>query len=214
MSNHEDVIADILKDFKAPGRAYSPAKRSVLFILASVFFSITLTELLGTYTVQQVLGNPEKKALYLQLISGMILLSTLSLYAFKKIIPGEIISKRHKLAIGTSTATLLTSFIYLAVNPGPEHVHPMRPSCVFEVIFVGLLTLPLILRVFKRSEFFTDKILFWSAGLISGLFPALLMQVACSHEAWHALLLHYAPVILFGLIGMTLMRKIYIQRNR
>ena len=81
-----------------------------------------------------------------------------------------------------------------------------RPECWLEVLGYGTVFLLLFVGMVERRRIRFS----WGGGtlygLIAGLVPASLMQLACMYDPAHGLHFHYFPMIFLVIAGLALMR--------
>ncbi len=81
-----------------------------------------------------------------------------------------------------------------------------REECWHEVVIYGTACLVLFVVMIRRGWVRFSWKLGWLYGLVAGLIPAALMQLACMYVPEHALKFHYLPVLFLVPAGLLFMR--------
>jgi hypothetical protein len=143
-----------------------------------------------------------------ELAAGMAL-SLLAFYIlFASNIPGKKIDPGIYLTAFISlfifTGAVVASF--LITSPEASSIGA-RLFCEVEVLIYGGLSLGGFLFLTRRGLLVSDWPINLLLGISAGLIPALIMQLACMYDPRHALIYHFGPVVLLGLVGWGLSSK-------
>jgi len=143
-------------------------------------------------------------------VLGALLLAAAGAYlAMARAVPGEPISGKILAAFWLLAAVFLLGFGAGFTHFAPE-TSPVgaRHACWLEVLVYGGVCLLaftiLIRRGFVRFSWKTGMLY----GLMAGLVPAALMQLACMYDPMHALIFHYLPAVILIPVGLAVMRLI------
>ena len=141
--------------------------------------SALLLVLLGAYiaAAQAVPGCKISLPLHVQLTGAMVALSLCIVGGFAH--------------LGPESSTL-----------GARH----SPGCWLEVLVYGTLVLALFAFLIRRGYVRFSPWQGMLYGLVAGLIPAVLMQLACMYDPHHGLMFHYAPVVIVMLLGILVSR--------
>jgi len=145
----------------------------------------------------------------LEVASGLLIALLGAYLALARSVPGERISPSAGMAFGVLAVVFL-----LGLAAGFSHFAPetspvgARHACWLEVLVYGGVCLLaftiLIRRGFVRFSWKTGMLY----GLMAGLVPAALMQLACMYDPMHALIFHYLPAVILIPVGLAVMRLI------
>ncbi len=151
----------------------------------------------------------------IELLSG-ILLSFLALYiAFKKLIPGETISSPLRFSSQVSSATFLIALVigFFLISPesSPEGA---RAFCDVEILIYGGGWLTGLVFLSRHGLLKTGGWENYLYGFSAGMVPAVIMQIACMYDPWHALIFHFGPVLILTFSGPFLIRRFLVYRTQ
>jgi hypothetical protein len=91
----------------------------------------------------------------------------------------------------------------MAPSPEPTLVGA-RAACNLEVVCYGGGAMFFLLLVARRGYLRPSPGTSLMFGVVGGLIPATLMQIACIYDPWHAVSHHYGPILLLMVIGAFL----------
>ena len=150
--------------------------------------------------------------LFLIEIAGALLFSACGAYVLMvRSTPGARLSRGMRIGLWTLGGLYIIAFTSSLTHWAPEAtIAGKRDGCWAEVVVHGAACLLLfVVMIFRGWVRFSWRlgVLY---GLVAGLVPAVLMQLACLYAPTHALLFHYLPVLILvpvGLLAMRLVRK-------
>ena len=151
----------------------------------------------------------------LEVLSG-ILVSFLALYlAFKKLIPGETISSPLRLSSQVITVAFLCALIISFFLISPESSSEgARAFCDIEILIYGGGWLFGLVFMSRKGLLKTGEWENYLYGFSAGMVPAIIMQVACMYDPWHALIFHFGPVLILTFSGPFLISRFIAFRNQ
>ncbi len=188
-----------------------PSRRAFLWFALALVLSAALMVSVQVFRpglADQFLQHP----IFLVEVVGALLFSGWGAYvAMVRATPGERLS-RASMAVATATAVLFAvgmagSFTHLAPESTADGA---RHACFMEVIIYGAICLLLFVLMVRRGFVRYSWKLGLLYGIVAGLVPAALMQLACMYDPMHGLIFHYLPIVVLvpvGLLAMRLVRK-------
>jgi len=200
-ANEKQFIKNLSQSLK-PMRTFNPFHRTIfwllLFIPSTVLFMLYLQAYRPTF-LDHLIHYPRFS---LEIVSGCLLGSLFVFSFFGSIIPGYRFSKKIIMSGFVFLALLLISLFLSFIDPSPPESHlGARPYCAEEAFayeILGVLSLIVFLRNIDWRISFTYCLF---AGIGVGLFPALLMEMACMYTPMHALFFHFGPSVFVGIFA-------------
>lgn len=143
-------------------------------------------------------------------IASALLFSAAAAYVlFTRSTPGERTSRGMKAGLWILAVLFVIGFAAGFSPLAPEtSTVGARHECWLEVVKYGAFGLGLFIVMIRRGfiRFSWKRGVLY--GLIAGLVPAALMQLACMFNPMHALIFHYLPVVVLVPVGLLAMRII------
>lgn len=121
--------------------------------------------------------------------------------------PGERLPRRAVAGLCILGALFIAAFASSFTHLAPESTMVgKRDACWHEIVIYGGVCLLMFVVMIRRGWVRFTWRLGWLYGLIAGLIPAALMQLACMYVPEHSLKFHYLPVLILVPIGVLAMR--------
>jgi len=184
-----------------------PYKRALLWFAAAFVISVGAMRYVQVFRpgfAEQLAQHP----FFLIEVASSLLFAPLGAYvALARATPGERIPRWAITGLWILAALLVIGLAAGFTSLAPESsTVGARHACWLEVLVYGsiclLLFAGMVLRGLVRFSW-CRGVLF---GLIAGLVPASLMQLACMYSPPHGLMFHYLPVVLLVPAGLVVMR--------
>ena len=100
---------------------------------------------------------------------------------------------------------LAGSLVFDALNvPAEASAAGARHACWLEVLLYGGLALIALLLMARRAMLRFSPLAACVFGLVAGLVPAALMQLACMYHPYHGLVCHFGPVLILVVLSLLL----------
>ncbi len=202
---NQDLIDQLLDDLTPVRRVFSPFKRALLWFVIGASINILLILNFAPNLLSSE-GLFEHTRVWLEIFSGFVFIFSLSFFIFKKVIPGEEVSRAQFSGLLISALAFLgiySSSFFLEQNHLISSLWAF-PACEKHILIWGLAPLPALFYIYSKGLFMDKKKVFFLTGLMTCIFPALLMQLACDPSLWHSLAFHYAPVLYISVFGLAL----------
>lgn len=186
-----------------------PSRRALLWYAIAFVISAVLMYFVQVFRpgfASQLLHHP----FFLIEIASALLFSFGGAYLLlSHSIPGERGPKRLVVGLYTLAVLFAVGLVASFTSLAPESTTVgARHACWLEVLAYGAICL-VVMIVMMRRGFVRFS---WSRGmlygLVAGLVPAALMQLACMYNPSHALVFHYLPTLVLVVLGLVLMRMI------
>jgi hypothetical protein len=207
-------IHQLVLDLK-PKRQWSAFSRLVFWmfsIISICSFVMILYKPFRSNSLSDLFSYPR---FLLEIVSAFCFSSFLVYSLFASLIPSFKI-KKSIVVLGLSSGSLFITTLLLSLFTHSPAVSKLgaRPHCVEEVFVYGLVSILSFLLYLKHSDYLPSQFHFFTLGMGVGIIPASLMQLACMYDPIHALLFHYGPIILVGLLGLSLpqIKRIFMNR--
>jgi hypothetical protein len=135
---------------------------------------------------------------------GLLAISITAVVAFRAAIPGALNIRFARLATALM-AIWLASYVVGLYSPALEpSMLGKRPHCFWETLVYAvppvLVALVMMRRLYPLQPVQTAMVF----GLVSGMIPALYMQIACMYIPAHILQFHVLPGMLVSLVGAAI----------
>lgn len=207
----QEFIKELAATNRRRGPLMLPSRRALLWYVMAFIVSAT-----WMYSVQvfrpgfseQLLHHP----LFLLELASALLIAPLGAYVtLVHATPGERVPRAAVLVLWS-----LATLFFIGLASGFSTLAPetstvgARHECWLEVLEYGAICLLMFVLMVRRGwvRFSWERGILY--GLIAGLVPAALMQLACMYNPMHALVFHYLPataLIPLGLVAMRMVRK-------
>ena len=207
--NKQDFIDDLVSRHK-PVKLFRAGQKLTQWLILTIslnFFSMYIVQGFRPDFFKQLVSYPR---FLFEIVSGSLLCIFLLYFSIRILIPGVQLIKKHfiwlSICFSVFFATLLLSWW---IPSPPESSLGMRAHCNFEVFVYGTVGFVITFFYFKNFDLGVSRFQMASISLGSGLVPALFMQMACMYSPSHALVAHYGPVFLIGILGFLFYYCIY-----
>ncbi len=207
----QSFISELAVDRRRRRPLLLPSLRALLWFIVAACVSALWMRSVQAFRP----GFPDQLAhhpLFLVEIVSAFLFSALGAYLLlARATPGERIPRTVVAALWILGLLFLGGFASSFTHLAPEATMVgKRDACWHEVVTYGAVCMLLFVIMIRRGWVRFSWRLGWLYGLVAGLIPAALMQLACMYVPAHALKFHYLPVLILvpaGLLAMRLVRK-------
>lgn len=202
-------IKDLAANHRSRRPLMLPLRRALLWYVIALCVSALLMHSVQVYRpgfLGQLMHHP---FFLLEIVSALLIAPLAAYLALANAVPGERVSRKASLGL-----VLLSLLFVISFSAGFTHLAPetspvgARHACWMEVVVYGTLCLLLFGIIIGRGWVRFSWKLGFLYGILAGLVPAALMQLACMYNPMHALVFHYLPTVLLIPLGLVLMRAI------
>ena len=212
MTSRDELIDRLVQELPATTRRPAVGGMAALWLLVSLCYVVAVTALVGPLrpgALQQVAESPHY---LLEMLLGAAAITGLGIALFFAAVPGALgrwgLSAVLVLPL-LWLATLALGLEYPALHSG---MAGKRDHCYLEAMLYALPPLALALYGQRRLYPLHPAMCALFAGLAAGLLPAWYMQLACMHDASHALAFHVLPGLLMVPLALLFARRIILRR--
>lgn len=184
-----------------------PSRRAILWFAVALAISVAAMRFVQVFRpgfVDQLAQHP---FFLIEVVSALLFAPLGSYVALARATPGERIPRSAIIGLWVLTALMAIGLGAGFTTLAPESsTVGARHACWLEVLVYGAICLLLFAGMVRRGRVrfsWSPGILY---GLIAGLVPASLMQLACMYSPSHGLLFHYLPTLLLIAVGLVAMR--------
>jgi hypothetical protein len=187
-----------------------PLRRAVIWFAAAFIISAAWMHAVQVFRpgfVSQLAHHP---FFLLEIASALLLAAAGAYAAFVHAIPGERIARGTSILLWVLTSMFIISLAAGFTGLAPESSKVgARHACWLEVVVYGATVLVVFLLMIRRGwvRFSLNRGLFY--GVVAGLIPAALMQLACMYDPMHGVRFHYLPVVFLIPAGLLVMRVVH-----
>jgi len=201
VNKHDTLISKLSQDLTPVSPPPAINKLAVAWFLLSAIYVVAVTHLFGPARPGAFAQLGTEPRFLLETLLGVVAILWFSLLAFRSAIPAAL-GRRFAIAGYVLMALWLAQYVIGFVSPALEPSRlGKRNYCYIETIIYAL---PVILAGFyivRRLYPLSPKRTAMSIGLVSGMLPALYMQIACMYEPLHILAFHILPGLL--MVGVS-----------
>ena len=208
----KQLINDLAKDLEPSRRTWRWPLVWFLWLLGTAAYVGLATLWLGPFRpgfTTQMLSVP---TFTLEMLLGVCAVGGLAMLALVSSIPGRSIKWLTLFACIASTAWLLTIAVGLWWPVLEPSMSGKRDHCVWEAYVYSIPPLLVMLHMQGRRFSLAPGLSRAAAAGAAGFAPAVIMQIACMHQAEHALLFHLAPALML-VVAMVLIGLIWGKRS-
>ena len=204
MNRHDELINELSADLTAVKPATNVGVLAWVWLATSTAYVILLTHLWGPIrpnAFQQLAGEPR---FFVETLLGVAAIATTALAAFKAAVPGALSHRLASLSAGL-LGLWLASYVLGLFSPALEpSMLGKRPHCLWETLVYALppaiVGFVLVRRLYPLRPIRTATVV----AMVSGLIPALYMQLACMYAPAHMLAFHVLPGLSVAIVGTAL----------
>lgn len=198
----DSVINQLVEDLSSEQR-WLPGFMSVLLWLLLSTVLVTLLLLLVSPlrpgVGEQLLTVPR---FLLETLLGVAMLIAVAAVSLKTAVPAGHSPGLVGLALAL-TILWLSNFVVGLYFPTMElGMSGKREHCILETLIYSIPTMLAGFWLVKRGYVLNWPLAGLMVGLVAGLIPGQLMQLACMYEARHILVTHIAPALLVAVLGV------------
>ena len=204
MNRHDELINELSADLTAVKPATNVGVLAWVWLATSTAYVILLTHLWGPIrpnAFQQLAGEPR---FFVETLLGVAAIAMTALAAFKAAVPGALSHRLASLSAGL-LGLWLASYVLGLFSPALEpSMLGKRPHCLWETLVYALppaiVGFVLVRRLYPLRPIRTATVV----AMVSGLIPALYMQLACMYAPAHMLAFHVLPGLSVAIVGTAL----------
>jgi len=211
--DRETFIRDLVTGHRPVRPLASPLPRTIGWFLLTLVANIVIMTLVQRFRpgfAGQLVSAPR---LLIEVAGGLFSVAALAYLVLAGTIPGERVPRGVRVGIAVLVFVFVGSIAIALVDPSPEpSLLGARAACDLEVLCYGGASMIFLLLVARKGYLRFSPGRSLAFGVIAGLIPATLMQIACLYDPWHALSYHYGPILLLTLIGAFLSKLLASRR--
>ena len=204
MNKRDELIRELSANLETVRPAPAPDLSALAWLFGSALFVVALTHLWGPIrpnALQQLTTQPR---FLLETLCGVAAIALTAVVAFRTGVPG---------ALGTGFARTsavlmlvwLASYVAGLYSPALEpSMLGKRPHCLWETLVYALPPMLAGFMLVRRLHPLRPVKTAMVIGLVSGMVPALYMQIACMYVPAHILLFHVLPGMVVSVIGAAI----------
>jgi hypothetical protein len=199
MNRRDDLIEQLSTDLEPVRPAPAADLISVAWLLVSAVYVVLLTHLWGPIRPNALHQLATEPRFFAETALGVVAIVLVALAAFRAAVPGALSSGLRRLAFAL-LVLWLASYVVGLYSPALEpSMLGKRPHCLWETLVYALP--PALVGIYLVRRFYPLTPVRTAAlvGLVSGMIPALYMQLACMYAPSHILLFHILPGSLMAL---------------
>ena len=206
-------IGELVADHRPRGALMLPGRRSAVWFAASTLLTVVFILCVQAFRPGALAQLMEYPLLLVEVLSALLIVPFAAYLCFVRTVPGARVPGSVVLVFWLLAVTLATGLALSCAHTGltpPLSTVGARLACWLEVLVYGGLSLTLFLLMGRRGYLRFSSTGGALMGLMAGLLPAALMQVACMYDPSHGLLFHYAPILVLvcaGLLALRLLRR-------
>ena len=152
----------------------------------------------------------------IEIVGASIVCSILAALGLMLSVPGSLATyqyPRMKVFIPLSLGFLGAYLVYACIHPAlTPSMEGKRSYCLYEALVYGLLLSGVYFRMLLKRVALYPTGAAIAGGIASALIPAILMQLGCMYDPYHALAFHYGPALALGAIGYGVARFVLSKR--
>jgi hypothetical protein len=201
VNKQDTLISNLSQDLKPVAQPPAINKLALAWFLLSAIYVMAVTQLFGPIRPGAFTQLGTEPRFLLETLVGVVAILWFSLVAIRSAIPAAL-SRQFAIAGIVLMALWIAQYVIGFVSPALEPSRlGKRNYCYFETM---IYSVPVILSGFyivRRLYPLSPRRTAMSIGLVSGMLPALYMQLACMYEPLHILAFHILPGLL--MVGVS-----------
>jgi len=205
----EQFIRELVEQHKPRRPLLSPALRTLVWALIVLTGTVILTILVQTIRPGCCAQLARYPLLLVEVLTALLIVPCAAYVCFSGTVPGARVPRGARITLWCLSALLLgclaISCAHTQLSP-PSSETGHRHFCCIEVLLYGGLALAGFLVMARRGYLRFSSRRGALMGLMAGLMPAAIMQIACMYNPSHALVFHYAPTALLVCAGIVALR--------
>ncbi len=198
----DSFINQLVEDLSSERRSLPGFASILLWLLLStvlVTILLLLVSPLRPGVGEQLLTVPR---FLMETLLGVAMIIAVGAVTLKTAVPAGHTPGLVGLALAL-TMLWLSSFVVGLYFPTMElGMSGKREHCIWETLIYGIPTMVAGFWLVKRGYVLNWPLAGLMVGLVGGLIPGQLMQLACMYEAHHILMTHIAPAFLVAVLGV------------
>jgi hypothetical protein len=203
VKKHTALISELSSDLAPVSPPGNINLLALAWFVLSAIFVMAVTRLFGPMrpdVLSQLVTEPR---FLLETLLGVVAILWVSLLAFRSSVPAGL-NKRFAQAGLVLMALWLAQYLIGFVSPALEPSQSgKRDYCYFETLVYALPVIVSGLFLVRRLYPLRPMRTALSVGLVAGMLPALVMQLACMYEPAHIIALHIFPgLLMVGVSGV------------
>lgn len=201
MKKHTALISELSTDLAPVSPPGNINLLALAWFVLSAIFVVAVTRLLGPMRPGVLSQLATEPRFLLETVLGVMAILWVSLLAFRSSVPAGL-SKRFAVAGFVLMALWLAQYVIGFVSPALEPSRlGKRDYCYVETLVYALPVIVSGLFLVRRLYPLRPMRTALSVGLVAGMLPALVMQLACMYEPAHILVFHVFPGLL--MVGVS-----------
>jgi hypothetical protein len=201
VNKQDTLISNLSQDLKPVAPPPAINKLALAWFLLSAIYVMAVTQLFGPIRPGAFAQLGAEPRFLLETLLGVAAILWFSLIALRSAIPAAL-GRWFAIAGFILMALWIAQYVIGFVSPALEPSRlGKRNYCYFETM---IYSVPVILAGFyivRRLYPLSPRRTAMSIGLVSGMLPALYMQLACMYEPLHILAFHILPGLL--MVGVS-----------
>ncbi len=205
MKKSMNLLIEELADDLQPGRHWHPVIRAGFW--AGVFVLISTLGMLSYQSFRPHFFDQmlEHSRFSIEMLSIFLFSSFLIFSLFNFMVPGRKSPNTLWILSELSLfAWIISQYLAFGSASPKSSIVGARSFCVEEVLVYGLIGMGFLFYFVWKARFPFKVWQCFLMGLVSGLIPGALMQLACMYSPKHGLILHYTPAVFLGLLAAGL----------
>lgn len=211
MKDKQSFIKDLASNTRSRRPLMLPSQRAMLWFVAACVISALWMRSVQAFRpgfIGQLIHHP---LFLIEIVSAFLLSASGAYLLMARSTPGQKVPRSVRAGLWILAVLFVAGFASSFTHWAPEAtMEGKRHECWHEVVTYGGVCLLILVLLIRRGWVRYSWKLGLLYGLIAGLIPAALMQLACMYVPAHALRNHYLPVIFLiplGLVAMRLVRR-------
>lgn len=201
MKKHTSLISELSSDLAPVSPPLNINLLALAWFVLSAVFVVAVTRLLGPMRPDVLSQLATEPRFLLETLLGVMAILWFSLLAFRSSVPA-VLSRRFALAGLVLMALWLAQYLIGFASPALEPSRlGKREYCYFETLVYALPVIVSGLFLVRRLYPLRPMHTALSVGLVAGMLPALVMQLACMYEPAHIVAFHIFPGLL--MVGVS-----------
>ena len=204
MNNRDELIRELSANLETVRPAPAPELPALVWLLASSAFVVALTHLWGPIRPNALQQLGTQPRFFIETTWGLVAIACTAIVAFRAGVPGALDSRFARFSAAMMTVWL-ASYVIGLYSPALEpSMLGKRPHCMWETMVYALPPMLAGFVVMRRLHPLRPVQTAMAIGLVSGMIPALYMQIACMYVPAHILQFHVLPGMFIPLVGAVI----------
>ena len=213
MNKYETLISKLSQDLAPVAPPPAINKLAMVWFLLSAIYVVAVTHMFGPERPGAFTQLSTELRFFLETVLGVVAILWFSLLAFRSAIPAAL-GRRFAIAGFILMALWLAQYVIGLLSPALEPSGlGKRDYCYIETIIYAVPVILAGLYFIRRLYPLRPRRTAMSIGLVSGMLPALYMQLACMYEPLHILAFHILPGLLMVGVSVGIAARWHLGRQ-